>query len=273
MLNIYNPNGVVTQDLAILLDASSPASYNSGVNPSDGSQWRDISPGSFTANATIYQQGSTRITWTNAGQASYFTFRKDINTPVATYMSTGLAQAYTTFTVVFRPDLTINNVGGLTSIFSTADASNTGYAQGGLRVYNVNGTGPWLINGNPAHVQDWEYSSTTPNSNPNPTWYNNNSINYGNGLGPAGAALSNGYILDNGWNILTMIRTTPPSIQFPTVFNIFLGSGGIYSPAGNGGGNFSGDIAYIAGYTRKLTNAEQIQNFTSLRNRFNPTMI
>lgn len=270
MHNIYNPNGVVTRDLAILLDASNPASYNGPATPADSALWRDISVGGSTTNATIFQRGTTRITWSSAGQASYFTFRKDINTPVLTYMATSFAQAYTTFTIVFRPDFTLNNTGGLTSIFSTANADNTGYAQGGLRVYNVNGNGPWLLNGNPAHIQDWEYSSVTPNNNPNPNWYNNNSINYGNGLGPGA---SGGYILDSGWNILTMVRTTPPSTQFPSVFNIFLGSGGTYSPLGNGGSNFSGDIAYIAGYTRKLTEAEQIQNFTSLRNRFNPTMI
>ena len=269
MPNIYNPNGVVTRDLAVLLDASNPSSYNGPATPANGAVWHDISGGS-AINATIHQGGSSTITWAGTGQAKYFNFNKDTNTPVLTYIATASAQTYSTFTIVFRPNLTLNNGTGLTNIISSGMADNTGYAQGGIRVYNVNGTGPWLLNGNPSHPQDWDYDSSIVNNNPAPTWYNNNSINYGNGEGPQ---LSGGYAFDSGWNILTIVRTNPGTTQFPSLFNIILGSGGIYNGSGTGGANFAGDIAYIAGYTRKLTNAEQIQNFTSLRNRFNPTMI
>lgn len=268
MHNIYNDNGIITRDLAILLDASSSFSYNGPATPANNALWHDISGNGI--NAVIHQGGSSTITWAGTGQAKYFNFTKDTNTPILTYIATGIAQAYSTFTIVFRPDVTLLNGSGLTSIFSTGDAGNAGFAQGGLRVYNVNGTGPWLLNGTPAHAQDWQYTSLTPSTNSTPTWYNNNSINYGYGNGPGA---SNGYILDGGWNILTMVRSTPASGVFPLSFNLYLGSGGIYNTLGNGAANFAGDIAYIAGYTRSLSHAEQIQNFTTLRNRFNPTMI
>lgn len=90
---------------------------------------------------------------------------------------------------------------------------------------------------NPGDANDWANPSAT-------TFYNK-------------GAVSN--VVVSGWNIVGGYRTNQSS--FPTSFAYHVGSG--YT-----GRFFQGRMAFIAMYNRQLNQAEQIQNYNSLRSRF-----
>jgi hypothetical protein len=235
--SVSRPTGISKNGLILNLDASNTSSY-----PGTGTTWTDLTG---NATATIFNGGSYSINWVSAGQASYFNFgSQDTNFgPTKTYIGSSNAQNYLTVTIVFAPDFTLNTSTGLTGLLATS-TGGTGNSDKSLRFQNANGTGPWSFNSSPNN-DDWD--------NTVPTWYKNNTVY----TGTSGS-------VSTGWNILTTIRTNTTNGNFTAPFNYYLGCGG-YSGDNR---NFKGKIALVLGYNRLLTAAEQLENYTALRNRF-----
>jgi hypothetical protein len=173
------------------------------------------------------------ITFVNAGPQSYMNFAVAGN---SNYISSSISQNYLDMTIVFQPDFTLVSGANLSGLISNGTPAST--TDKSLRFGSVNGTGPWAA-ANPGDGNDW--------ANPTATTY------YRNGI------TSN--TLVSGWNIFGGYRTNQSG--FPLNFAYHLGS------SGYPGRSFQGKIACVYMYNRRLTSAEQLQNYNALKARFN----
>ena len=220
-MGLAHSPSIVMDGLVLCLDAANPKSY-----PGTGSTVFDLSGNA--RNGTI--NGS--VSYVNSGSASYFNWATagDSN-----YIFNSTAFTYLDVTIVFLPDFT--RVGG--SLIAGLISSGAPNSDKSLRFTNVNGTGPWTLDGrNPGDANDWANPTAT-------TYYVNGNV-------------SNNLV--SGWNIFGGYRTNQSG--YPASAPYYLGSSG-YTDRG-----FQGRIATCYFYNRQLTAAEQIQNFTALRGRY-----
>jgi hypothetical protein len=150
------------------------------------------------------------------------------------YMSSTTSRKYLDITIVFRPDFSaVTSIAGIIGGAFSGDKS--------LRFQGVDGTGPWSVaTRNPGDANDWAGIAGGAT-----TYYVNGSV-------------SN--TLVSGWNIFGGYRTNQTT--FPLEFPYHLGT------SSYPGRYFKGQIAVVLMYDRRLTQAEQLQNFNALRERF-----
>jgi Concanavalin A-like lectin/glucanases superfamily len=185
---VFGP--IVTDGLALYLDAGNPASY-SGT----GTTWYDLS--GKNAHGTI--NGS--VNYVSNGYRSYFNFATAGD---GNYIGSTVAQDYQDVTIVFQPDYTLTNGPQITGLISTGN--NTQQLDRSLRfAITVNGVGPWTVP-NPGNSNDWSYLTAT-------NYYENNTLN------------TSTVTTTSAWNILGGAKTNPSS-TWTTPWAYFLGSGG-----------------------------------------------
>ena len=192
--------------------------------------WYDLSG----QNAHAGLSGSISYVNSTGSIPGYFNFTtaNDSN-----YFYSSVSQNYLDITAIFQPDF--SRVGNANIAGLISSGPNSGNTDKSLRFGTVNGTGPWTIS-NPGDGNDWAVAGS-------PTTY------YVNGN------VSN--TLVSGWNILGGYRTNQAG--FPLSFKYHLGSSGYTSRA------FQGRLTALYMYNRALSQSEHLQNYRSLKSRFN----
>lgn len=221
---------VVTDNLVAWLDAANNTSY-----PGSGTTIYDLS--GQGANGTINGGG---ISWVSAGGASHWNFAAGND---SNYISSTATANYVDCTIVFEPDFTLDNSAGFNIVGLLSTGPNGSYQDRSLRLWNVNGTGPWqCLNPDPYSGYAWTNTANT--------WYIN-------GV----AHTENTISLTSGWNILGVTRNN---------FNGLFGSPWSYHVGAGGypGRGFRGKIAAVLLYSAALTQQQQEQNYTVLKSRF-----
>ena len=218
----FNSN-IVRDGLVLHLDAANPKSY-----PGSGTVWTDMSGNGNNG------QISGAVNFVSNGPKSYFNWATASDT---SFIYSTTPQDYQDIFIWFNPDFTRIGAASIAGLVSTG-APNTDKS---LRFTNVNGTGPWTLNGrNPGDLNDWAFGSAT-------TYRINGEVSQ---------------TLSAGWNSLSGYRTNRTNFASNNIWNYYLGSSG-YTGRG-----FQGRIGLIMMYNRALSAQEVKQNFEATRGRY-----
>lgn len=223
-------SGIVTAGLVLYFDAANAASYSGS-----GTTIYDLS--GQGAHGTINGGG---ISWVSNGDASHWSFSTGSD---SNYISSTATANYVDCTIVFEPDFTLNNSGAYEIVGLLSTGPNGSYHDRSLRLWNVDGTGPWECR-NPDPYSGYGWTNTAN------TWYVN-------GTAHTESTIS----LPSGWNILGVTRNNLDGL-FGSPWACHVGSGGYP------GRGFRGKIAAVLLYNSPLTQQQQEQNYAALRSRY-----